>query len=120
MTNLRNRIKKLLHPEPDSCLACGTCCREFSWHLKAGERDLARWRELGRDDLLARVNGLGWLWVDPETGVREEICPYLVETSPDQTHCSIHDIKPDICHRYPTYETGHRCVKGLYLGKPGC
>lgn len=97
------------------CLGCGDCCRAFSWHLKASERDLERWRKLGRDDLLARVNRLGWLWYDPQTKERLSVCPYLIETAPDKAHCGIHEIKPDICRAYPPVSQYRTCLKGTFL-----
>lgn len=111
-----NWFHKLFKKEGEvSCLACGDCCRAFSWHLKASDRDIARWQELGRDDVLARVNRLGWLWYDPQTKERLSLCPYLVETAPDKAHCGIHDIKPDICRAYPTQDQYRCCFKGTFL-----
>jgi Fe-S-cluster containining protein len=115
MTTLAGLFKKLFRSEPVSCLACGDCCRQFSWHLKASDRDLERWRQLGREDLLASVNELGWLWHDPETKERLPVCPYLVETSDHKAQCGIHEVKPDICRNYPTYETRHQCIKGIHI-----
>lgn len=109
-------LQKMFKKEVEvACLACGDCCRKYSWHLRASERDIARWERLGRDDLLARVNRLGWIWVDPETQERLPICPYLVETGPDTAHCGIHEIKPDICRAYPTVAHNKSCLKGTFL-----
>lgn len=115
MQALTGWIKDLFVGEPASCLACGECCRQFSWHLKASARDIDRWREHGRDDLIASVNDLGWIWVDPDTDEHLPICPHLVETEDNTAHCGIHEIKPDICRAYPTYETYHQCIKGIHI-----
>jgi Fe-S-cluster containining protein len=97
------------------CLGCGRCCDSFGGHLQASEADLARWRALGRDDLLARVSAIGWIWIDPATGSLEERCPFLVRTGPDAATCAIHDVKPDICRHYPTLAHGRRCLRGVFL-----
>jgi len=115
MPNLTGWIKKLTENEPASYLACGECCRQFSWHLKVSTRDVDRWRDQGRDDLLAGINDLGWIWVDPETKERLPVCPYLTETEDNKARCSIHATKPDICRSYPTYETYHQCIKGILI-----
>lgn len=109
-------IRRLFKQDDEvECLACGECCRAFSWHLKASPRDIERWQRLGRTDVLARVNRLGWLWYDPDTGKRLGLCPYLVETAPDKAHCAIHDIKPDICRAYPPLSQYRSCFKGTFL-----
>ncbi len=115
MKALTGWIRSLNQKEPASCLACGECCRQFSWHLKVSARDIDRWKRLGRADLLARTNRLGWIWIDPETKSRLSVCPYLVQSSPDKAHCAIHDIKPDICRAYPTHETRHQCIRGIHI-----
>jgi Fe-S-cluster containining protein len=43
------------------------------------------------------------------------ICPYLIETEDNKARCGIHNIKPDICRAYPTYETYHQCIRGIYI-----
>ncbi|PLX86706.1 MAG: hypothetical protein C0617_00430 [Desulfuromonas sp.] len=115
MTALTDCVKKLFKREEAHCLGCGDCCREFSWHLHASDADIERWQRLGRDDLLARVNRLGWIWVDPETKERLPLCPFLVETASGQAHCGIHEIKPDICRAYPTLAHNRCCMKGIFI-----
>jgi len=97
------------------CACCGNCCELFGGHLNASRPDLERWRRLGREDLLNRVNRLGWIWVDPQTGQREKRCPFLRRLSSDQAVCSIQEIKPDICRAYPTLAHGRRCLRGVFL-----
>ncbi len=97
------------------CRACGCCCEAFGGFLRASEADRERWKELGRDDLLAHAGETGWLWLDPETGQRLPRCPYLVRNSEDRALCAIHDIKPNICRAYPTEAIGRRCVCGIYF-----
>jgi Fe-S-cluster containining protein len=115
MMTLTDWLNRLFKKEEVCCLGCGDCCRAFSWHLHASDNDLARWRKLGRDDLLARVNRLGWIWVDPRTKERLPTCPYLIETAADKAHCGIHDIKPDICRAYPSQAQYRICLKGVFL-----
>jgi Fe-S-cluster containining protein len=116
-------IKRMLHLERGSgqasgsagCACCGRCCEFFGGHLHVTPRDLERWRRQGREDLLSRVNRLGWIWVDPQTKRREDRCPFI-ERSPDNKGlCRIHDTKPDMCRAYPTIAHGRRCVSGVFL-----
>jgi len=95
------------------CRDCGACCEHFGGHLRAAKSDLERWRSEGRDDLLAGVNRLGWLWVDPASGVPLERCPFLDRIDPESTRCRIHHTKPEMCRSYPTLAHGRRCVRGI-------
>jgi Fe-S-cluster containining protein len=97
------------------CICCGKCCEYFGGHLHASAEDLKRWREQGRDDLLSRVNRLGWIWVDPVTKQMVDPCPFLERIAPDRQICRINDTKPDICRAYPTLAHGHRCLRGVFL-----
>ncbi|PLX83783.1 MAG: hypothetical protein C0618_12105 [Desulfuromonas sp.] len=110
------RMSQLFRSRQSGCRACGDCCRELSWHLHASDRDLERWRRLGRDDLLARVNRLGWIWTDPLTKELLPCCPYLVKSDGGTHLCEIHEIKPDICRSYPTQDQYNLCLNGVYLG----
>lgn len=97
------------------CLCCGKCCRYFGGHLHASKRDLERWKQQQRDDLLSRVNRLGWLWVDPVTKQLLDPCPFLEQADQQQWICSINDTKPDICRDYPTIAHEFRCLSGGFL-----
>jgi Fe-S-cluster containining protein len=97
------------------CGCCGDCCRAFGGHLNASRADQERWRSEGREDLLCRVNRLGWIWYDPETGKPEEICPFLVQSDPETAVCGIHETKPAMCRDYPTVAHGRRCLHGVFL-----
>ncbi len=101
------------------CLCCGQCCESFGGHLQASQRDLERWRELGREDLLRRVSSIGWIWINPDTGTLEDRCPFLRRTGPETQACAIHDVKPDICRDYPTLAHGRQCLRGVFLGLIG-
>lgn len=97
------------------CLCCGRCCDSFGGHLNASAQDLARWKQEGREDLLSRVNRLGWIWVDPETKQMLDPCPFLQQIDEQRKGCSINDTKPDICRAYPTLAHGNRCLSGGFL-----
>ncbi|TYO98261.1 putative zinc- or iron-chelating protein [Geothermobacter ehrlichii] len=114
-TRLKEICNRLGQKEETACLACGDCCRRFSWHLHASPRDIRRWRQAGRDDILAHVHELGMLWFDPDSGERLECCPFLVADGPDRAICGIHEVKPDICRAYPTLEHNRSCLKGTFL-----
>jgi Fe-S-cluster containining protein len=98
------------------CLCCGRCCESFGGHLNASRADLARWRSLGRTDLLRRVSAIGWIWIDPETGLLEPSCPFLERVGPDRQICRINEVKPDMCRDYPTLAHGRQCLRGVFLG----
>lgn len=97
------------------CLCCGKCCRYFGGHLHASAQDMERWKQQGRDDLLSRVNRLGWIWVDPDTKQLTDPCPFLEQADQQTWICSINDTKPDICRDYPTMAHGFRCLSGGFL-----
>lgn len=100
---------------PVTCLQCGECCEAFGGHLHVSPRDLQRWREAGRQDLLDSVNHLGWLWVDPQTKRLIDPCPHIDRSDPEYVRCAIHAIKPDMCRDYPTLAHGKRCQRGVFL-----
>lgn len=116
-------IRRLLHLDNGSaqttrvsgCACCGRCCEFFGGHLQASKRDIARWQREGREDLLSRVNQLGWIWVDPQTKKLTDPCPFIEKTPDNKGLCRIHDTKPDICRDYPTIAHGHRCLGGVFL-----
>ena len=99
-------------PKNISCLCCGACCKEFSWHLTTEPADIARWKLENREDLLARVNHLGWIWYDPASGMRLECCPFLTKNDQDLHICGINDTKPAICRDYPTMAHDRLCIQG--------
>lgn len=102
-------------PKETCCACCGRCCESFGGHLHASDNDLKRWRLEGREDLLSRVNRLGWIWVDPETKTLLERCPFIARISEQQSICDIQETKPDICRAYPTLAHGKRCLSGGFL-----
>jgi Fe-S-cluster containining protein len=120
--DMREALKRVLSDfwapatkDDTRCLCCGDCCREFGGHLNACRSDLERWRREGRDDLLCRVNRLGWIWVDPETGHLLDPCPFLRPAGDDTTLCDIQETKPAMCRDYPTLAHGRRCLRGVFL-----
>lgn len=111
-------LKKWFEPVDvgsSSCACCGHCCESFGGHLRATEQDMKRWRSEGRDDLLARINRLGWIWVDPKTKQLEDPCPFIERTPDHKGLCRINETKPDMCRDYPTLAHGHRCLSGVFL-----
>ncbi len=117
MTNSLYRLLGIKNhtQEPKSCLQCGQCCESFGGHLHASLRDLRRWQEQGRQDLLDGVNRLGWIWVDPQTKQLLDTCPHLDRSDPEHVRCAIQEIKPDMCRAYPTLAHGKRCLRGVFL-----
>ncbi|GAB4300101.1 MAG: hypothetical protein Fur0034_12450 [Desulfuromonadia bacterium] len=103
------KLLKLLGDDEHKCRMCGRCCEVFGGHLHAYESDIQRWRRQGREDLLAMVNHLGWIWCDPETGALLDRCPFIQRLG-DLSLCGINDTKPQICRDYPPMEHGKRCI----------
>lgn len=118
---IRHLFHEVIKPKKEvknsECICCGKCCENFSGHLSTSKRDLERWRNEGRDDLLSRVNRLGWIWVDPETKEPLTKCPFIVKVEEEKAICAIQSTKPDICRDYPTLAHGHRCLSGVFMGK---
>jgi len=104
--------------EPRGCPDCGLCCASFGGYLRASPADLVGWIDLGRSDLLARVNHLGWIWIDPQTGWAFPQCPYLDRRDDGTTCCAIHETKPDMCRDYPTLAHDRRCLNGFFPALP--
>lgn len=102
--------------KPATCLQCGQCCESFGGHLRASARDLERWREHGRQDLLDATNHLGWIWVDPVTRKNVDPCPHIDRSDPEHARCAIYEDRPDMCRDYPTLAHGKRCLRGVFLG----
>jgi Fe-S-cluster containining protein len=100
------------------CRACGYCCELFGGYLHASTADLERWRQLGREDLLALVGPSDWIWIDPQNGRRGAPCPFLQRTESQEARCAIHEVKPDMCRDYPTMDHGRHCVRGIYIPRP--
>ncbi len=97
------------------CACCGDCCKFFGGHLNVTHSDVTRWKREGRGDLLGRVNRLGWIWCDPDTGKLVDPCPFLQKNGPDTAVCSINDTKPAMCRDYPTMAHGFRCLRGGFI-----
>ena len=89
-----------------NCRCCGQCCLTLidAYNGCVSDEDLKRWRQSGRDDILAWVktldlgttNKLHTAWVDPESGDDVERCPWLIDRLNQKGHlCGIEEIKPD-------------------------
>lgn len=92
------------------CRQCGQCCRNLDFHKECSPADVAYWRRLGRDDILARVGRtqppgqapIYRIWVDPRTREVEKGCPWLrYRPQTNRYECRIHDVRPQICRDYP-------------------
>lgn len=92
------------------CRQCGRCCRSLDYHHEVTAEDVARWKALGRHDILrwvdtaARVDGtVGYrIWVVPGTQQLAETCPFLEkDPTANRWGCGIHTVKPQICRNYP-------------------
>lgn len=93
-----------------ACRQCGHCCRRLEYRQEVTAEDVARWRELDRQDILewvgifrkdGRESGYR-IWVLPGTRQPARQCPFLEKiASENRWACRIHDVKPTICRNYP-------------------
>lgn len=92
------------------CRQCGRCCRSLDYRKEVTAEDVARWRTLGRTDILDWVGIFERagretayrIWMIPGTTKTAETCPFLHHVSEENRWiCRIHDVKPAICRQYP-------------------
>ena len=97
-----------------NCTKCGKCCVNSSYMgtLFAVEEDLVRWEEAGRYDIMDTAYIFHWgekikrtadLWTDPMTGdeITNGTCPWVKKIGKDLWHCTIHELRPNVCRDYP-------------------
>ena len=123
MTNLNLLAKACLGPVADeevkdrenfNCTGCGKCCTygPYMRTMSAGEEDLQRWEDEGRQDILDTADIFSWgdgedrtadLWMDPKTGDERnsDRCPWVKKVGKDNWHCTIHELRPNVCRNYP-------------------
>jgi len=92
------------------CRQCGRCCRTLDYHSEISPSDVAMWRRLKREDILAWVGvfkadesePVYRIWMQPGTRQFADTCPFL-QKAPERNRwiCRIHDVKPQICREYP-------------------
>lgn len=98
-----------------NCTNCGKCCVDslYMGTLSAVEEDLARWEDAERYDILDTAYIFYWgdhrtadLWMDPKTGDENisDTCPWVKKIGEDLWHCSIHELRPNVCRDYPVDE----------------
>ena len=101
-------------PDNFNCTGCGKCCTHapYMGTLTADDEDLRRWEDADRYDILATAYIFDWgtgktrfadLWMDPKTGDEDTsgICPWVKKIGNDNWHCTIHELRPNICRSYP-------------------
>lgn len=59
------------------------------------------WEKEGREDILAYLDELGTMWVDPVTKKPiEGDCPFLLQEKEGIFSCKIQEVKPFICRSF--------------------
>jgi len=99
---------------PFTCTECGKCCTygPFMGTMSANEKDIRRWENAGRQDILDTAHIFSWgdnaprnadLWMDPKTGdeISTGICPWVKKIDEDKWHCTIHNLRPNTCRNFP-------------------
>jgi Fe-S-cluster containining protein len=96
--------------ESFDCRQCGQCCRHLDFRHALTAEDVQRWRQAGRDDILAWVGDLKdmdgktayQMWVVPGTSRFADGCPFLKQGRSNHLwRCGIHKVKPLVCRQYP-------------------
>jgi Fe-S-cluster containining protein len=104
--------EEIKNRETFNCTGCGKCCTygPYMGSMSAHEEDLQRWEDEDRQDILDTANIWGdgefrtaYLWIDPKTGdeVTSGICPWVKKIGKDNWHCTIHELRPNVCRNYP-------------------
>lgn len=90
------------------CTQCGHCCHlPDAFVLCAESKDLKRWEEERREDILAWTDeispGVVDLWINPITGEEAtKRCPWFRKCRGQEKYrCLIHETKPTHCHGFP-------------------
>ncbi|HET6418890.1 MAG TPA: hypothetical protein VFG19_01960 [Geobacteraceae bacterium] len=95
------------------CLRCGRCCKDLwdAYDFTASGRDILLWSLHGRWDIIERIDWTVWhCWLSPETGKKEDTCPWLRKNRHGSAFsCGIDEVKPRHC----------RILRGCPRGKPG-
>jgi Fe-S-cluster containining protein len=108
------------------CNQCGQCCLELGGMLYGNERDLARWRESGRDGAAV----LRWvrvveaqgelvsvdLWYDPDRDEEwaQAQCPWVSRNNDGTFGCAIYSLRPEVCRTFPAHveQVERHCIPG--------
>ena len=86
-----------------TCRRCGKCCLA-DFIAYAAPEDQQRWRDEGRQDILAMIEREHAVWmgdhlVSTEDGHYLHGCPFL-EWEGDHCRCTIYETRPQICRNY--------------------
>lgn len=84
-----------------ACNSCGKCCIKYGHDaLSASDEDLAIWESIKPN--IFRYTRDGNLWVDPVSGHKLTLCPWL-RKAPNQVNytCAIYFERPEDCRVYP-------------------
>ena len=84
------------------CNQCGKCCIKYSnGGLTTSIKQIDFWENY-KPDIFRYVRD-GNIWMDPETGKRIALCPWLrKETNRNVYTCDIYYDRPDDCRFYPS------------------
>ncbi len=113
-------IRLLTNMESFNCCQCGCCCRFLEYRNEVTAEDVARWKTLGREDILEWVEeirhdkqGVSFrAWVTPRTREAVDVCPFLQEVSEKgRWRCRIHDARPGFCRQFP-FSRKHALMSG--------
>ena len=97
--------------EEFECRQCGQCCHSLDYNSELTTEDVARWKTLGRQDILDWVGTFKHndakdptyrIWMIRDTRELARTCPFLIHVPTENSWiCGIHSVKPSICRNYP-------------------
>jgi len=91
------------HHGEKECLRCGRCClADFSAYVSS--RDIQRWKEEGRNDILRVLENEQGVWqgdhlVNARSGKPLRGCPFFFFDG-ERFGCAIHETRPATCRNY--------------------
>lgn len=99
----KEALKALPKKNKDTkCHQCGVCCH-VDMTAYVTEEDIRRWKNEGRDDIIAHFTDNNVIWIGDhfirKTGQAVSICFYLNRNG-SSFFCEIHPTRPMVCRNY--------------------
>jgi Fe-S-cluster containining protein len=80
------------------CLRCGACCHQREGTILVTTEDVAYWRSIGREDLIAKLTA-GHFGQQAFEMTPEGRCVHLGKPGAP-TDCSIHEVRARVCREF--------------------
>lgn len=106
---IKNNFPRIMDNYFSKCYMCGACCR-LVVEIEPGDmKRLADELKMTEEDFRKEYIVPGLYSWNPGSGVMKKVskedsgkkgCPFLTKGVPNLYYCSVHHIKPDLCHEY--------------------